>query len=67
MNNLGYCGMPKDRFHIACSADITRLGNNLSTPGVNLAKKVLWKQRIANVKKVQAVYLAKQKKALYAA
>jgi len=66
-DDFRYCGMPKDRFHIACSADITRLGNNLSTPSVNLAEKALWKQRIASVKNAQSVYVAKQKKALGAA
>jgi len=63
-SDFRYYGMPKDCFHIACSADITRLGNNLSTPGVNLAEKMLWEQRIANLKKAQSIYLLKQKKAL---
>jgi hypothetical protein len=55
-----YRGMPKDAFHVACSAHITRLDNNLKTPGINIIEKDLLIQRIKNMEKAQAVYLQKK-------
>jgi hypothetical protein len=57
-------GCPKDSFHIACIAHITRLRNSLRTPGVNIAEKAVINQRIANMHAAQGSYLELQQKAL---
>jgi hypothetical protein len=59
-----YKGMVKDAFHVACSGHWTRLGNSLKTHGVSLLEKKLIKQRCANLRTAQAIYLKKQKQVL---
>jgi hypothetical protein len=59
-----YKGIVKDAFHVACSGHWTRLGNSLKTHGVSLLEKQLIKQRCANLRTAQAIYLKKQKQAL---
>jgi hypothetical protein len=57
-------GMPKDAFHIACDSHLTRIGNILKSPGINLAEKGLLEQRAANLRAAQAAYFDKQRAAL---
>jgi hypothetical protein len=57
-------GMPKDAFHVASVSHKARLDNSLRSPSVNANEKNLLKQRLSNIVTAQAVYLAKQKKAL---
>jgi hypothetical protein len=57
-------GMPKDAFHMACSSHVTRLGNILRSPGINLAEKELLRQRKANIAVAQTIYLKKQQSVL---
>jgi hypothetical protein len=57
-------GCPKDAFHLACVAHQTRLRNVLRSPGINMAEKVVLRQRALNMGTAQGSYIAKQKKAL---
>ena len=57
-------GYPRDSYHIAINAHRTRLRNMLRTPGVDLIKKAMLKQRYANLATGQNGYLVKQGKAL---
>jgi hypothetical protein len=57
-------GFPKDAFHLACIAHRTRIKNSLRTPGINMIKKAVLNQRIANTTVAQNGYIEKQKKAL---
>jgi hypothetical protein len=57
-------GCPKDAFHLACSAHITRLQNSLRTPGVNMIEKAAQEQRISNMKTAATIYFKLHKSAL---
>jgi hypothetical protein len=57
-------GCPKDAFHIACKAHVTRLRNSLRTPGVNMTEKAVTNQRIANMCAAKKGYLELQVAAL---
>jgi hypothetical protein len=57
-------GYPKDSFHYACVSHLTRIQNNLRTPGLDPIEKSLLKQRFVNLSAAQGGYLVKQKKAL---
>jgi hypothetical protein len=59
-----YNGYPNDAFHVACTSHITRIKNGLSRFGVNRRDRALAELRIAMFNASQAVYLAKQRKAL---
>ncbi|MDR0639052.1 MAG: hypothetical protein LBG27_09185 [Spirochaetaceae bacterium] len=59
-----YKEMPKDAFHVACAGHRARIDNILKVPGINLLEKDLLKQRHANRKTAQSVYLEMQKKVL---
>jgi hypothetical protein len=57
-------GLPKDAFHVACISHLTRIGNILKDPGLNLAEKDLLDQRAVNLRAAQGAYLDKQRAAL---
>jgi hypothetical protein len=59
-----YRNMPKDAFHIAAGAHITRFGNTLRTPGINDIEREVYEQRAKNMSAAQAAYFAMQKRAL---
>jgi hypothetical protein len=59
-----YRDMPKDAFHIAAGAHITRFGNTLRTPGINNIERQVYEQRKKNMSAVQAAYFALQQRAL---
>jgi hypothetical protein len=59
-----YRGMPKDAFHIAAGAHITRFGNTLRTPGINNIERQVYEQRKKNMSVAQATYFALQQRAL---
>jgi hypothetical protein len=59
-----YQGLPKDAFHIACIAHMTRLKNGLSRLGLPKLDRELAKIRIAALGAIQQVYLEKQQAAL---
>jgi hypothetical protein len=56
--------MPKDAFHLACIAHRTRLKNILTTPGINMIEKAIYKQRSLNMGLAQKIYIELQKKVL---
>jgi hypothetical protein len=59
-----YCGMPKDAFHLACSANRTRINNTLRTPGINTVERQVYEQRSKNMTALQNAYLSKQQSAM---
>jgi len=59
-------GLPKDAFHIACTAHRTRLRNMLRTPGVDPIEKATLTRRLANMAAAQTGYSLRQEKALSA-
>jgi hypothetical protein len=59
-------GCPLDAFHQCCKAHITRLDNNLKTPGINMIEKAVIEQRQENMKAARTAYLKLQMAALEA-
>jgi hypothetical protein len=57
--------MPKDAFHLACSANRTRINNTLRTPGINTVERQVYEQRSKNMTALQNAYLSKQQSALW--
>jgi hypothetical protein len=59
-----YHTMPKDVFHIAANAHVTRLRNTLRSPGINNIEREVYEQRAKNMSAAQAAYFDLQKRAI---
>ena len=57
-------GLPKDAFHIACTAHRTRIKNMLRTLGVDAIEKKLLERRFANLSVAKNAYIGKQERAM---